>query len=356
MTMDVEEEAPTSRRKYLAGPSLACDLIWIMSVAVRPSWQSKYPMLTAMFEGREELADRVRNFWPDSRPEICFTEMQILAHHAGMLTETNPERLWAGVEAAVATIPDNPTLQSETPEDREVFWDRLGQLKRSPALLRSYVQILREIWEPIDEMWQAALPSLAETARQAVAQLERGTPFTELIDLSCCQTLRDMVPDINNRLDAGQPLLVVPCFFFGRSLYLEFPGLTLVGVGMQQNDHGARARTATVARQLKAVADPTRLALLHYLVSTPSTVGDLATSFGLAQPTVSMHIKLLRETGLVQGERKGGRLELHADTDAVHAMLSELQGVMGQGSSTSGSERIPATVVEATRSSGPVTS
>ena len=282
--------------------------------------------------------------------------MQILAHHAGMITETSPERLWAGIEAAVTTIPDDQALQSETPEDREVFLDRLNQLKRSPALLRSYIQILREVWEPIDEMWQAALPSLIETGRQAVTQLERGTPFTELIDTSCCEILGERLPDIFARLDAGQPLLVVPCFFFGRSLYIEFPGVTLIGVGMQQNDHGARARTASVARQLKAVADPTRLALLHFLVSTPSTVGDLATSFGLAQPTVSMHIKLLRETGLVQGERKGGRLELHADTEAVHAMLNELQSVMRQGSSTSGNERMPATVVEATRSNGPVTS
>ena len=61
MTMDIEEVAPASLRNYQSGPSLACDLIWIMSVAVRPSWQSKYPMLTAMFEGRPalELVDRL---------------------------------------------------------------------------------------------------------------------------------------------------------------------------------------------------------------------------------------------------------------------------------------------------------
>jgi DNA-binding transcriptional ArsR family regulator len=354
MTVDLED-APPSPRIFQSGPSLACDLVWIMSVAVRPTWASKYPMLTAMFSGREELAERVRAFWPDSRPEICFTEMQILAHHAGMLTETSPERLWAGVEAAAATISGDLALESETPEDREVFLDRLEQLKRSPALLRSYIELLREVWEPADEMWQAALPTLVEAGRQMVARLDAGEPFTDLFDHTCCETLTAMVPDINERLNAGEPLLVVPCFFFGRSLYLEFPGLILIGVGVDQSDHGARARTATVARRLKAVADPTRLALLHFLVSTPSTVGDLASSFGLAQPTVSMHIKLLRENGLVRGERRAGRLELRADTDAVHAMLNDLQGVMRQGSSTTGNERMPATVVEATRSAGPVT-
>jgi ArsR family transcriptional regulator len=67
------------------------------------------------------------------------------------------------------------------------------------------------------------------------------------------------------------------------------------------------------------------LAILHSLITTPNTVGDLASSFGLAQPTVSMHVKVLREAGLVGAERKDGRLQLQADPDAVHALLRDLQ-------------------------------
>jgi DNA-binding transcriptional ArsR family regulator len=78
------------------------------------------------------------------------------------------------------------------------------------------------------------------------------------------------------------------------------------------------------------VADPTRLALLHFVAGTPSTVGDLAVSFGLAQPTVSMHMKSLRESGLVRSERKDGRLQLRADPDAVARMVEELRGVVSQ--------------------------
>ena len=78
------------------------------------------------------------------------------------------------------------------------------------------------------------------------------------------------------------------------------------------------------------MADPTRLALLHYLAGTPSTVGDLATSFGLAQPTVSMHMKSLRESGLVRSERKDGRVQLSADPGAVASMVDELRGVVSE--------------------------
>ena len=208
-----------------------------------------------------------------------------------------------------------------------MFLNRLRQLKASPTLVRSYIELLSEVWEPIDATWQAARPVLQESARRIVAQLERGGPVPEIL-AGDCETFRSMLPDINARIDAGQPLLVAPCIFFGKSLYLEFPGLTLIGTGIGQSDLGARARTEPLARRLKTMADPTRLALLHYLASRPSTVGDLATSFGLAQPTVSMHMKSLRESGLVRAERQAGRMQLSADSEAVEALLIELRSVV----------------------------
>ena len=46
-----------------------------------------------------------QNFWDDGADEICFTEMQALAHHGGALAETDPDALWQALEAAVATVP-----------------------------------------------------------------------------------------------------------------------------------------------------------------------------------------------------------------------------------------------------------
>ena len=117
-------------------------------------------------------------------------------------------------------------------------------------------------------------------------------------------------PQISSDIEAGKPVVFVPCLFFGSSLYLDFPDLVLIGVGVGPGDAEARARTESVARRLKAVADPTRLAILHSLAAAPSSVGELASLFRLAQPTVSMHVKVLRESGLVHSERTGGRLRL----------------------------------------------
>jgi len=327
MTM-TDPATPASARMLLSAPSLACDLSWVLSVAVRPHWRSKFPAVSEHLEGREELAERVRTFWSDAAHDTCFTEMQALAHHAGALGETSAPALWAALEGAISTVPTDMGLESESPEDRLIFLARLERLKESPSLSRSYIDLLREVWEPIDEIWQPTVPMLREAGRRVVAEMENGRTLAEVTRGEACEILKASLGEISERIDSGYPLLIVPCLFFGNSLYLEFPGLTLIGCGLQRNDAAARARTESLARRLKTVADPTRLALLHYLAGTPSTVGDLATTFGLAQPTVSMHMKSLRESGLVRSERKDGRMRLSADPGAVASLVDELRGVV----------------------------
>ena len=237
-----------------------------------------------------------------------------------------------------------------------------GCSAESPELLRSYLELLEEVWAPVDDMWQQALPMIEEAGRHLLAQYERGRSLEVLITPGC-DILEERLPEIVANVEAGQPLLFVPCLFFGSSMYLEFPGLVVIGTGVGQGDVVARARTESVARRLKAVADPTRLAILHSLATAASSVGELAMLFRLAQPTVSMHVKVLRQSGLVRSERLGGRLRLSADAAAVELLLGELRQAVLQGAEATqpagakmtGSDLMPATVVESTLSAGPVT-
>ncbi len=314
--MLTEVAAGPRTKQVSAAPSLVTDLSWLLSVAARRSMQARYPKLADMFKGREDLADRVRTFWDDSAEEMCFSEIQVLAQHAGVMSSTDADELWAGIEMAAATIPLDLPMPSESPEDRELFLDRFRRLQETPALLRSYLALLEEVWAPVDEMWHEALPVVEETGRNLMAQYERGRSLESLIPRGC-DILDERMPEILANVEAGYPLLFVPCLFFGSSMYIEVSGLVIIGVGVNQDDVVARARTESVARRLKAMADPTRLALLHSLANAPSTVGDLAQLFRLAQPTVSMHVKVLRQSGLVRSERQDGRLRLSADAAAV---------------------------------------
>ena len=56
----------------------------------------------------------------------------------------------------------------------------------------------------------------------------------------------------------------------------------------------------------RAIADPTRRALLDRLRAGPAAVNSLAADFRFSRPAVSKHLKVLREAGLVS-ERRAGR-------------------------------------------------
>jgi ArsR family transcriptional regulator, arsenate/arsenite/antimonite-responsive transcriptional repressor len=62
-----------------------------------------------------------------------------------------------------------------------------------------------------------------------------------------------------------------------------------------------------VAKMFKALADPVRLRLLSLITSAAGEVCvcDLTAAFDLTQPTISHHLKVLREAELVGSERRG---------------------------------------------------
>ena len=69
-----------------------------------------------------------------------------------------------------------------------------------------------------------------------------------------------------------------------------------------------RSSAEELATLLKAVADATRLQILALLRSSPdcsACVCDIADEVGVSQPTVSHHLKVLAEAGIVESEKYG---------------------------------------------------
>ena len=67
------------------------------------------------------------------------------------------------------------------------------------------------------------------------------------------------------------------------------------------------AAAASVSGLLKAIADPTRVQMLHLLkhATAPVCVCDFTAVLDLEQPTVSHHLARLRDAGLVRVEKQG---------------------------------------------------
>ena len=67
------------------------------------------------------------------------------------------------------------------------------------------------------------------------------------------------------------------------------------------------AEAAEFASWFKAIADPTRIRILNLLAQSaqPVCVCDIVDHFPLGQPTISHHLKVLRDVGFVVAERRG---------------------------------------------------
>jgi len=69
-----------------------------------------------------------------------------------------------------------------------------------------------------------------------------------------------------------------------------------------------RSSAETLARSLKAIADPTRLQLVSMVAAhegAEACVCDLQEPLGLSQPTVSHHLKVLVDAGILHREKRG---------------------------------------------------
>jgi ArsR family transcriptional regulator, arsenate/arsenite/antimonite-responsive transcriptional repressor len=81
-----------------------------------------------------------------------------------------------------------------------------------------------------------------------------------------------------------------------------------------------------LAAQFKALADPTRVAIVNALSSADEVcVCNLTAAFELSQPTISHHLKILREAGLVESSRRG----TWAYYRLVPEAIASLRGALG---------------------------
>ncbi len=80
-----------------------------------------------------------------------------------------------------------------------------------------------------------------------------------------------------------------------------------------------------LADRLNALADPTRLRLLSLVMSCDSAcICDLTEPVGLSQPTVSHHMKVLVEAGLLDRERRGRWVHYSVRRDAFRELAHVL--------------------------------
>ena len=94
----------------------------------------------------------------------------------------------------------------------------------------------------------------------------------------------------------------------------------------------------TLSEIFKALSDPTRLRLVHLLNNCkpglcqggPLCVNALAHHLGVTQSAVSQHLRILRQAGLVRGERHGNFMHYELDPNGLDRYRAALKDTLGK--------------------------
>ncbi|GGL08146.1 ArsR/SmtB family transcription factor [Mangrovihabitans endophyticus] len=99
----------------------------------------------------------------------------------------------------------------------------------------------------------------------------------------------------------------------------------------------AAETTFALAGAFRALGDPVRLRLLSMIAGAPGgeiCVCDLTPAFDLSGPTISHHLRTLREAGLVEAERRASWVYYRPRPEALHRLAEFLQAAEDATSAT----------------------
>lgn len=302
--------------------SIVQELVWALLIKDNEV-EAEFPARIRRFEGAGNLAERIRGFWGDDG-EGCFTEVLIVADRGRVLFTDDPDEMWAGLAEGAAAEPRFEPLTSETPEDQARFRARLDRLYRDPIWRDRWLGLLHDTWSAIETTWEQEGRNLAEALAWDVrAKIPEVGDYADLLPLVEGCDFDGLLPRlVEEAATAGQDVVVAPAWLGRRGILVSLRDRLLWGPPTPARPTGPSDEVRQRARRHKALGDPTRLAIFEATARRPRNVGELARELGVAQPTVSNHVRVLRDAGLLEQERGGGR-RLAADLPSFERFLDE---------------------------------
>lgn len=101
-------------------------------------------------------------------------------------------------------------------------------------------------------------------------------------------------------------------------------------MGATKSEHFTDNQNA-IALLAKAIGHPARIAILEYLMKAENCIcGDIVNELPLAQPTVSQHLKELKNAGLIKGNVEGNAICYCIDEEALIKLQSYFASILGK--------------------------
>jgi DNA-binding transcriptional ArsR family regulator len=314
-----ETAEPTIR----VSPSAPFELMWVMHfVEAGHVHEGTFANLEPLRLG---LGPRLTRLRADGLAQYS-TELVVLAHRSGTLLDLDLRRFFDRFDQAVEEQAPLPSLRSESENERRVTQERLVRLRRDRDHRRQYLALLRELWSAVDEEWERqGRPATLAQAERWTHAIHDGTPFRQLLETSRLWASRPEVDTFADLAGAEGNLVLNPCWYGGKIHVIELDGLVYLGRGIRQMEVSYRKVAAEISSNLKALADPTRLAILLRLAREPASVTEIARQFHLSQPTVSAHVQVLRQAGLLGEKTVGRSAKLTATQEGLRRLFSDAE-------------------------------
>ena len=305
-------------------PSAAFELMWALHFAAANHEHDQ------VFDPLETLRRRFGPELKDLRTDGVTqysTELIVLADRSDTLLDLDLDRFFARVDKVASTSAPTPSLLSETPEERKVVAGRLERLREDKALRARYIELLATIWQELAPDWtrngKTAVVAEAERWRRILDDGRQD--YMGIIGLDRLWPGRPELDDVAAAAAAEGRLVLNPSWFGGKVHIVELHGTVHVGRRTRIVDFDCRRVADEVSTNIKALADPTRLTILLRLARSPASVTELARELRLSQPTVSVHVRVLREVGLLEERANGRSAELSASEQALKELFSRTE-------------------------------
>jgi len=312
-----------------------------------PAWLRRFAV-----EAPEPLR-AVADFWPQRGLPGPDAESFLLATRYGYVRDLAPDRFFRDLRLLAARYLADGATQPSTSEQAmlERVTARLTRLC-DPATAEAWVQVHRGLWRVLEPVWEHdRRPAVEAAVADFLGGLVTTGSVIESLPKHHFAQFEAAVAQIRQAESAGRVLVVPLGLAVGGGFLFDVDDALYVGFGLQAERLFERtaARVGELAPRMKAFADPTRamlLALIGRFEGMHLTVGDLAQQLGVSQPTVSGHLRLLREAGLVQLERRGNKALHRLDRDALHGLLAGFEAAVVEGADAengaSGGDAAPA--------------
>lgn len=340
MPSEVMTEAPPSSVRVTVAPYLDFQFVaFLLSKRQIKGGNYTIPDWLAEAEAANPAPfERVIAFWPgtplntmeDGEPYVEWGEALVYAWHAGVLFAQDVPTALDAIEGQLTRHLPHIELASEPDDIVDLIERRIAYLRENPGAATQYMAVLRGLWAAIEPRWRAgAAVEARETAAQLELQARSESDLRKIVTANSFVHKDNYQPQITRARARGE-LHVVPLSLGNEgAFYWAFPDAVVIGVGSSspQKQARKRQRMEAAANRFKVLSDPTRLSILNEVMHgshyNATTVTELASLFGLSQPTISVHMKMLREAGLVTTQRDGNRTLYRADEAGIRDFIEQ---------------------------------